>query len=79
MLFRQILCVLGEVVGLGECEGRANSTSEGSEVGRGAVLLKCKDESGEQRLGRRSWGPQGKHTMEFGHDAVSWNFPKSVL
>ena len=40
MVFGQILYVLGEVVGLGECERRANSTSKGLKVGRGTVFVK---------------------------------------
>lgn len=40
MVFGQILYVLGEIVGLGECERRANSTSKGLKVGRGTVFVK---------------------------------------
>ena len=50
MVFGQVLCVLGEVVGLGECEQRANSTSKGLKVGSGTVFVKVQESSGEQRL-----------------------------
>lgn len=43
MVFGQILCVLGEVVGLGECKRRANSMSKSLKVGRGTVFAKVKE------------------------------------
>lgn len=84
IIFRQILCVLGEVAGLGQCEGKGNRMSQGL-VGylvgyKGFGFVKVRETRvGSRGLGQVIVGVCERNNMEVGHYAVSQNFPRSVL